>query len=112
MQIERNFGGRNGEFLNLNYFAKLINPKLLFQGLGKTIQIIAFLAFLKQTKQQESIHLIVVPASTLDNWEIELEKWCPSLSVIKYYGNQEERKIIRSQLTKKGLSKFDVILST
>lgn len=98
--------------MNSNYFTKQNNTKLLFQGLGKTIQIIAFLGYLKETMQNESTHLIVVPTSTLDNWEIELEKWCPSLHVIKYYGNQEERKIIRNQIAKKGFSKIDVILTT
>lgn len=31
-------------------------------------------------------HLIVCPASVLENWERELKKWCPSFSVLQYHG--------------------------
>lgn len=81
-------------------------------GLGKTIQIIAFLAYLKETNQQKNAQLIVVPSSTLDNWENELTKWCPSLNVVKYYGSQEERKSIRIQWAKNGLRGIDIVLTT
>lgn len=81
-------------------------------GLGKTIQIIAFLAYLKETAQQEGVHLIVVPSSTLGNWEVELAKWCPSLNVVKYYGSQEERRIMRIGWSKEGFDETDVILTT
>ena len=81
-------------------------------GLGKTIQIISFLAYLKETDQQENTHLIVVPSSTLDNWANELNKWCPSLNVAKYYGSQEERRIMRIQWNKEGFEDTDIILTT
>ncbi|CAB4069056.1 SMARCAD1 [Lepeophtheirus salmonis] len=47
-------------------------------GLGKTVQAISFLAHLKETGNSKP-HLIVVPSSTMDNWEKEIETWCPSL---------------------------------
>lgn len=81
-------------------------------GLGKTIQIIAFLAYLKETAQQEQTHLVIVPSSTLGNWEVELAKWCPSLNVVKYYGSQEERRIMRIHWAKEGFEETDVILTT
>jgi SWI/SNF-related matrix-associated actin-dependent regulator of chromatin subfamily A member 5 len=37
-------------------------------------------------------HLICVPKSTLSNWMNELERWCPSLRVIKFHGSREERE--------------------
>lgn len=43
-------------------------------GLGKTIQVIAFLAYLKLNGLSTKPHLIVVPSSTLNNWDEELEK--------------------------------------
>jgi SWI/SNF-related matrix-associated actin-dependent regulator of chromatin subfamily A containing DEAD/H box 1 len=43
-------------------------------GLGKTIQVIAFLAYLKENNLQTRAHLIVVPSSTMDNWDAELKK--------------------------------------
>ncbi|KAH9632929.1 hypothetical protein HF086_002751 [Spodoptera exigua] len=66
-------------------------------GLGKTVQVIAFLAHLKETGQARGTHLIVVPASTLDNWSSELSRWCPALRVSKYYGHPEERRQLRIQ---------------
>ncbi|KAL3654932.1 hypothetical protein CASFOL_000718 [Castilleja foliolosa] len=32
-------------------------------------------------------HLIVCPASVLENWERDLRKWCPSFSVLQYHGS-------------------------
>ncbi|KAK6625576.1 hypothetical protein RUM43_005875 [Polyplax serrata] len=87
-------------------------------GLGKTIQIIAFLAQLREMAETgeddetNNTNLIVVPASTLDNWRNELEKWCPSLKVMVYYGSLEDRKMIRIQFSQQGIKDFDVVLTT
>lgn len=81
-------------------------------GLGKTIQVISFLAWLKENDLISEPQLIVVPSSTLDNWDNELRKWCPELIVMKYYGNQEERRMIRIDWAKNGISDVDVVLTT
>ncbi|KAI8437103.1 hypothetical protein MSG28_010455 [Choristoneura fumiferana] len=80
-------------------------------GLGKTVQVIAFLAHLKETGQARGTHLVVVPASTLDNWSGELSRWCSALRVSKYYGHPEERRQLRFQYAR-GLEDIDVILTT
>jgi SWI/SNF-related matrix-associated actin-dependent regulator 1 of chromatin subfamily A len=41
-------------------------------------------------------HIIVVPASLLENWQRELKQWCPSLKVVLYYG--KDRVQIREDL--------------
>ncbi|KGL81644.1 SWI/SNF-related matrix-associated actin-dependent regulator of chromatin subfamily A containing DEAD/H box 1, partial [Tinamus guttatus] len=79
-------------------------------GLGKTIQAIAFLAHLYQEGNQGP-HVIVVPASTLDNWIREVNLWCPELSVLLYYGSQEERKLLRFGIYNKS-EHFNVIITT
>ncbi|NWX92373.1 SMRCD regulator, partial [Nothoprocta pentlandii] len=79
-------------------------------GLGKTIQAIAFLAYLYQEGNQGP-HVIVVPASTLDNWIREVNLWCPELSVLLYYGSQEERKLLRLSIYNKS-EHFNVIITT
>lgn len=86
-------------------------------GLGKTVQTIAFLAWLtlkeKKTSKSRKPHLVVVPASTLSNWENELDKFCPTLNVVKYHGSQNERvelrNILREQIAD---GDVDIILST
>ncbi|KAF8389613.1 hypothetical protein HHK36_024132 [Tetracentron sinense] len=55
-------------------------------GLGKTIQAITYLTLLKHLDNDPGPHLIVCPASLLENWERELKKWCPSFSVLQYHG--------------------------
>ncbi|XP_068797667.1 SWI/SNF-related matrix-associated actin-dependent regulator of chromatin subfamily A containing DEAD/H box 1 isoform X3 [Struthio camelus] len=79
-------------------------------GLGKTIQAIAFLAYLYQ-EGNKGPHLIVVPASTLDNWIREVHLWCPELNVLFYYGSQEDRKHLRVDINNKVVD-FNVIVTT
>ncbi|KAM4834522.1 SWI/SNF-related matrix-associated actin-dependent regulator of chromatin subfamily A containing DEAD/H box 1 isoform 3-T3 [Thomomys bottae] len=79
-------------------------------GLGKTIQAIAFLAYLYQ-EGNKGPHLIVVPASTIDNWLREVNLWCPTLNVLCYYGSQEERKQIRFNIHSK-YEDYNVIVTT
>lgn len=82
-------------------------------GLGKTIQVIAFLTHLKEQNLSTVPHVIVVPSSTMDNWDNEMAKWSPRLVVAKYYGSQEERRALRISFGKAGgLKGVDVILTT
>ncbi|KAH1087055.1 hypothetical protein AAZX31_07G147900 [Glycine max] len=55
-------------------------------GLGKTVQAITYLTLLKHLHNDSGPHLIVCPASVLENWERELKRWCPSFSVLQYHG--------------------------
>lgn len=126
------------QLIGLNWLAVIHGQKMNGiladeMGLGKTIQVniqllfgiyfefhfiflfpqvIAFLAYLKETGQNQGTHLIVVPSSTLDNWDSELSKWCPSLNVQKYYGNANERRSLRIRYGKGGLKDIDILLTT
>lgn len=62
-----------------------------FQGLGKTLQTISFLSYLKHYCGIAGPHLIVVPKSTLQNWRREFEKWSPDFNVTVLTGSKEER---------------------
>ena len=59
-------------------------------GLGKTIQAIVALRLLRARREVESA-LVVAPASVLDQWRRELEKWAPELSAIIIRGPAAER---------------------
>jgi SWI/SNF-related matrix-associated actin-dependent regulator 1 of chromatin subfamily A len=71
-------------------------------GLGKTVQTISFLGWrslqVSNGGRTKRPHLIVVPASTLANWNNEFDKFCPSLRVIVYHGTQRERLELRSEI--------------
>ena len=99
----------------LNWLIKLykngINGILADEmGLGKTIQTISLLGYLKSKKGIKGPHLIIVPKSTITNWMIEINKWCPILNPIKLHGNKEERNEIKNNIIK--LGKFEICLTT
>lgn len=73
-------------------------------GLGKTIQVVSFLAYLREVGITDGPHLIVCPTSTIDNWAIEFTRWCPNIRVVIYHGAQDERKRMRSRWFKEKFS--------
>ncbi|HEX3006125.1 MAG TPA: SNF2-related protein, partial [Bacteroidales bacterium] len=54
-------------------------------GLGKSIQIIAFI-LLQRTKVKHNTNLLVVPTSLIFNWKKEVEKFAPSIKIYTIYG--------------------------
>lgn len=63
-------------------------------GLGKTIQTISLISYLMETKKIFGFFLIIAPLSTISNWNMEFEKWAPSIKKIVYKGSQLVRKEI------------------
>lgn len=59
--------------------------------MGKTLQSISILAYHYEFLNIQGPHLVCVPKSTLSNWMNELKRWCPSLRVIKFHGNKDDR---------------------
>ncbi|TFG63339.1 MAG: DEAD/DEAH box helicase, partial [Spirochaetales bacterium] len=57
-------------------------------GLGKTIQTIALMLALKEDGRLGNGCLVVVPASLCVNWEREIARFAPSLSVCVFMGNR------------------------
>jgi SWI/SNF-related matrix-associated actin-dependent regulator of chromatin subfamily A member 5 len=60
-------------------------------GLGKTLQTISLLGYLKNFKNMAGPHIVIVPKSTLQNWVNEFNRWCPSLKAVCLIGDQETR---------------------
>ena len=73
-------------------------------GLGKTLQTISVLLALRR-QGVPGPHIVVLPNSLLDNWLAEFKKWAPSMTAVKYHG--EERARIRASRRE---INFDVIL--
>merc|ERR1711871_1174432 len=80
-------------------------------GLGKTIQSIGFISYLKYTQKQQGPYLVVMPLSVLSNWMSEFEKFCPRLKVIRFHGPKGERNRIKTEEIN-DLENFDVLLTT
>ena len=51
---------------------------------------------LKELYKDEGPHIVICPASLLENWQRELQQWCPHLEVVAYYG--PNRSEIRQNL--------------
>lgn len=98
----------------LEWMVSLYNNKLNGiladeMGLGKTIQTIAFFAYLFEVKRITGPHIVIVPLSTISNWQIELQKWCPKLDVVCYKGPGPYRKQMAPKVK---TVKFNVLLTT
>ncbi|KAI5304561.1 hypothetical protein KEM56_006343 [Ascosphaera pollenicola] len=78
-------------------------------GLGKTIQTISLITYLIERKQQHGPFLVIVPLSTLTNWNMEFEKWAPSVTKIVYKGPPAQRKTQQSAIR---YGNFQVLLTT
>ena len=78
-------------------------------GLGKTAQVVTFLGSLQQNSLLDLRALIVVPSSTLGNWEREISLWCPSLEQISYSGSAKERRMLQYDIMD---SNVNVIITT
>lgn len=48
-------------------------------GLGKTVQVMALIAYLIEAKGNYGPHLIIVPNAVIVNWKSELTQWLPSV---------------------------------
>ena len=79
-------------------------------GLGKTLQTIAFLGYLRYVVGITGPHLVVVPKSTLDNWNREFTRWIPDINVLILQGAKDERhELINERLIDE---KFDVCVTS
>lgn len=78
-------------------------------GLGKTIQTISLITYLIEKKHQNGPYLVIVPLSTLTNWNLEFDKWAPSVTKVVYKGPPNARKMQQEKIRQ---GKFQVLLTT
>jgi SNF2 family DNA or RNA helicase len=60
-------------------------------GLGKTLQVIAFILHLKAEDKLFKPSLIVCPTSVVSNWEREIKKFAPSLTILVHHGDKRQQ---------------------
>jgi len=78
-------------------------------GLGKTIQTISLITYLIEKKRQDGPFLVIVPLSTLTNWNLEFDKWAPSVTKVVYKGPPNARKLQQEKIRQ---GRFQVLLTT
>ncbi|XP_044741510.1 chromatin-remodeling ATPase INO80 [Chrysoperla carnea] len=85
-------------------------------GLGKTVQSIAFLCHVAEKYSVWGPFLVISPASTLHNWQQEMARFVPDFRVVPYWGNPNERKILRQFWEQKDLhtkeASFHVVITS
>ncbi|KAI9265925.1 SNF2 family N-terminal domain-containing protein [Sporodiniella umbellata] len=115
--VNKDMQMKDYQLLGINWMLLLYRKKISGiladeMGLGKTAQVITFLGRLYEMGECGP-HLIVVPASTIENWMREFRRFCPSLVVKMYQGSQAEREILRYELDLESLDeKYHVLLTT
>ena len=80
-------------------------------GLGKTLQVITLLQRIKDDGQlADKRALIVVPTGLITNWQAELQRFAPSLTVFIYHGLQRSLKAFDADilLTTYGVLRSDI----
>lgn len=79
-------------------------------GLGKTLQTISFLGYLRYLRGIVGPHIVIVPKSTLENWEREFSKWTPDVRTVVLQGDKESRPaLIRDRIM---TCDFDVVITS
>ncbi|RUL53193.1 DEAD/DEAH box helicase [Lysinibacillus antri] len=79
-------------------------------GLGKTVQLISYLLYSVETLGETQPSLIVCPTSVLGNWQKELARFAPSLTVHTHYSSSRLKEDAFEQFIE--TSQPQVILTT
>lgn len=89
-------------------FNKLYKTDEIDLGRGKSVQLSLFDNIPPWTVRRNYLNaLVVVPASLSFNWVHEISKFTPSMRVIKYVGDKEERRLLRRRIMD-----FDFVITT
>ncbi|ONK56377.1 uncharacterized protein A4U43_C10F7830 [Asparagus officinalis] len=67
-------------------------------GIGKTLQAISLLSYLKFHLMSPGPFLVLCPLSVTDGWISEFTKFCPSLNVLRYVGDKGHRGSLRRMM--------------
>lgn len=79
-------------------------------GLGKTIQVLGVLA-MSQRKKEPGTDLLVVPASLVDNWRLEIERFAPKVKVLIAHPSRIPSSELK-KLSKKRVDAHHVVITT
>ena len=63
-------------------------------SLSRFSQAISLFSYLIETKQNNGPYLVIVPLTVLSNWQLEFERWAPSIQVVAYVGAPSHRQAL------------------
>ncbi len=78
-------------------------------GLGKTLQTISFLSYLRHYRGIPGPHFIIVPKSTLQNWASELKDGRQTSNASSSQAKEERAEMIQSRLIS---NDFDICVTS
>ena len=81
-------------------------------GLGKTLQTISLIAYLKVERKLKGPSLVVCPLSVLSAWCTEFATWAPSLRVVKLHAVDVRERERRAKALITELGSYDVVVTT
>jgi SWI/SNF-related matrix-associated actin-dependent regulator of chromatin subfamily A member 5 len=81
-------------------------------GLGKTLQTISLFCHLKETYGITGPNLVICPLSVLYSWCNEVEKWAPSLKLLRFHSSCETERNAQRDLITKNATNYDVVVTT
>ncbi|KAL6582706.1 hypothetical protein OROMI_004784 [Orobanche minor] len=67
-------------------------------GLGKTLQAISLLSYLKVCRKSSRPFLVLCPLSVTGGWVSEIANFAPNLRLIRYVGEKEHRRKLRREM--------------
>jgi non-specific serine/threonine protein kinase len=79
-------------------------------GLGKTIQVLGALSMCRRNREKGT-DLLVVPASLVDNWRLEIERFAPELRVLIAHPSRIPSPELK-KLSKKEVDAHDAVITT
>ncbi len=119
--FNRNFRGtlRHYQVIGCNWLWFLSNIGLGAcladdMGLGKTVQVLSLMLALKEDKPSDKASLLVLPASLLANWKIEMKRFAPTLEASFIHPSETEKKALAAMAENPSAvqAKADVVLTT
>ncbi|KAL6547961.1 putative helicase chr10 [Orobanche hederae] len=67
-------------------------------GLGKTLQAISLLSYLKVCRKYSGPFLVLCSLSVTDGWVSEIANFAPNLRLVRYVGEKEHRRKLRHEM--------------
>jgi non-specific serine/threonine protein kinase len=83
-------------------------------GLGKTIQVLGVLSLSRRSRTVDAgggVDLLIVPASLVDNWRLEIERFAPELKVLIAHPSRIPPREL-AKLPKKKVDAHDAVITT